>query len=112
MKKFFLVVLLASSIGCQSTDLAADFHTAGSIALGVVTAAIDNPETVDECKSLVKAFIAKAAPEDLPEAQAVLDKLNAGDLAGAQAGLAILVARTGPASAAVKARMARSKKAQ
>ncbi len=115
MYKIIIAAALLMVSGCTSEQLTADvaaaksdFHTVSSLALGAVTAALENPETVAEAKLIVQVFIDKAAPQDAAEAQTVLAYINAGNLAAAQAALKDIVARTGPAGPQV---MMRKKKA-
>jgi hypothetical protein len=97
------LVLVCCLMGCTAAQLASDeaalksdFHTASSLALGAVTAAINDPATLAEAKSLLQTAVSKAAPKDVPALQAALAHVNSGALQDAASVLQPLVSASAP----------------
>lgn len=109
MKTLCAVLLLVFGLtaatcatGCsqaQVQTVEADFHSAASKALGLVTIALDDPTFLAEAKTVVADAVAKAAPADATEANALLADVNAGSLASAQGRLKKLVKATSASGA-------------
>jgi uncharacterized OsmC-like protein len=100
--KLSTAMLLVALTGCTSEQVqnARDgFHKASSAALGLVTAALENPELVEEAKVAIKAAADQADPKKAAEINAAIDHVNAGNLAKAKAILATAVKDSAPAAA-------------
>lgn len=81
----------------------ADFHAAATGALGIVTAAIENPELTSEITGALQTALDKAAPEDAPAINAALAHVNVGELTEAQTILKKTVKKSAPPAVAAAA---------
>lgn len=94
------LVLILALCGCTSTQIAtarADLHSVAAAALGLITAAKNNPALVQEAADGLNALVVKVDPKDGPAVAGALGHLNAGNLDAAALLVAPIVAASSPA---------------
>lgn len=80
----FVAFFLLGAVACTPLQVATareDFHAASAAALGLLTAAQQNPALVAEAKAAVVAVVTKAAPQDAAQVAQALGHIDAGNLA-------------------------------
>ena len=92
MKKLPILgaVVLVLGTGCATVQ--ADIHAASTAALGLLTAAKNNPALVQETKDALSALAGKVDPKDSAAVNAALAHVNAGNIDNAIALVSPVVA--------------------
>jgi enoyl-CoA hydratase/carnithine racemase len=98
-------LLVTGLLACTSAQVATaqqDFHAASAAALGLITAAQQNPELVAEAKAAIVTMVTKAAPQDAPVFASALAHIDNNNLAAAAAIVSVGVQASAPAGSVSK----------